>query len=621
MVVSGSAAFSYQLLDRALPLTPGASGEARVVASAAADAPKGATGRLSLTASTESARLAPATAMADIAIADHRGLDVSITPKEAVTDYGVPVFYTIVITNTGSAAERAKISTSQEITKFINVLEPHQPTVNLAAGEVVSRTLIVTPRRLITDGFIKNLSGKIAKRQRMNDYDLALFRIVTDAMDATQVIVSNKDITATAVVTTTSRPFSAKKAQQQRRNEPYDNLPSPKRSTMPGAAAQQDQGISGWLLGVFRNLASATTDFVGRTIAWIGATSAVASPFDAPSYAGGTPHDTNRTTCAYCHEVHGAREGAASTGGSKLLMAWSPNRYNSGDTSTVVRPLCDTCHNGSGSKYNVEAGTVTVSGTVTDTLGGAFKDPALGTSSPITVGETFSYTTYPALMSSTVDFVPSNPITNSVVATATIATSSTHGVEVNMSPPYAITNTLSPNYVAPDNFVCTSCHDQHGTTSNPRLIRQTITFGGISSAVNFNWTYQTSTLPELVTPTSGSTDLCYACHNDKDALRHAGGHGGSTYYFPITMTTNSQQTGTWDIFSGNGGGTTPTNKYPTEYDPASGLYRVMVCLTCHKAHGTTLAPDYGGVVPLGREELYAWQQQYGNYCSICHGLF
>lgn len=615
--VTGS--FSYNLVGKTLDLGAGATGNATLLVGVSANAPPGATTKITLVATTASGRLRPATAVAEATVSVDRGLQLSVAPREKTADYGVPVTYTISITNASASPANVNIATSQEITKFMNTIEPQKPSLTLAPGEVATRILIVTPNRPISQGFMKKVSSNAANKFRLTPEELALFRIVTNPTDTTVVTVSTKDISLSRSVSTTSRPMNVEKEKEKKaeRDRKAREGEKPKAQQQePNAAkveARSPDGLVAQLWAGLRQVLASGIDVAGKMVAWVGATTASANPFEAPlsaSYSGNTPHAMNPTTCANCHEVHGAREGSASSGTSKLLIAWSADRYNSGDTATVVRPLCDTCHNGSGSKYAVEAGTVTVTSTVTNTLGGAIKPPSLGSASPYTVGETFVYTTYADFAGATVNYVQNNPYTQSVVVTATQAMSTSHLIETNNKPPYSLN-------VGADNFICTKCHDQHGNTTNPRLLRQTITFGGVSTAVNFNWTYQTSTLPEKVTPTSGSTQFCMACHDDGPNLKHGGGHKG-TVPFPITMSNT-----TYNNLQGVKNATAPTNKYPTEWDAGTSTYRVVVCLTCHKAHGTdNNATGSSVVVPLGREEFFDYEQSTGNgWCSVCHGVF
>jgi hypothetical protein len=550
--------------------------------------------------------------VAQAVVAENRSLAVDMATTSLSTNYGVPVQYTIFITNTGNAVEQATVSTSQEITKFASLVLP-DPNVTLQPGQAVSRTVAVTPLRPITQGFMKRLVEDAGQKIRMTSSDVSLFGVVTNPSDSTVISVSSGIISTTRVVTTTSMLYGA----------PSTALSASLAGANSGASATlakasvagKDNSLISWLTERVRSVLGAGVDAVGKAVAWAGAPVANASPFQAPasySYAGGTPHSRNKTTCAYCHETHGAREGSSSTGASKLLLAGSSSRSDAGDQSLVVRPLCNTCHSGAGSKYEVEAGTVTVSGTVTDTLAGPFKDPSLGYTWPFATGDKFSYIAYPDLLTKTVDFVPASPITTSVQISATIATSSTHGVETYQKPMY------STAAVGADNFVCTKCHDQHGGTINPRMLRQNITFGGISTPVNFNWTYDTSSLPERVTPTSGSTQLCTACHDDAQSLKHSGQHGGASYAFPASMSDQ-----VYASFSTNGGGLAPTTQFPAEYDSATSQYRNMVCLTCHKSHGTGNSPGSSPRdLPLGREEYARWEANTGfTWCSVCHGVY
>lgn len=525
-----------------------------------------------------------------------RGFTLSADSTDGQTERRKPITYTLTLQNTGNITETVNLDRSREVTQFTSVIwEPGVSKPESGKGPV---TLVITPyatldlRLAVTPSrpISKPFSNKIAKPPYVdNPEDLAIFEIITRPWDLTEVTARAGDLGDSVSIKTTVKPLP-------------DLLPQ---QPAPPADAQEKRlrSLADSWHDIPKTLDSAPTD---RELAMLGSEQQVG----VMSQEAVNPHQKSSLTCAYCHEVHGAPDNSTPNINNKLLKASGNDRYSKGDTSTVVRALCDTCHDGSGSKYLSEAGLVNG----TNTLGGGTKQE--NASSPFIVGGKYTYSTYTA-NGKTVDYVPAGAVTTTISISATQSVSSAHQIEANVAPGFSTRSA--------DNFVCTKCHDPHGPDNgNPRLIPQTVTFGGGSAPVTFNWTYQTSTTPEKVTPTSGSTQFCMACHNDTNALRHNGGHGGSTYSFPVSMSVdNVYPNFSLPVASGGiGGGIAPTDRVPAEWDGTS-LYRVMVCLTCHKAHGSSKEPTAGSSsLPLGRPEFSDYEVASGfGWCTACHGVF
>ena len=173
------------------------------------------------------------------------------------------------------------------------------------------------------------------------------------------------------------------------------------------------------------------------------------------------PHGNYSPTtdaCAACHRTHTAV-------GPNLLKAKTPYE------------LCMSCHDGTGSTYNVQDGVLEVAGRPASAAG------------------------------------PIVPVAQGGQAT------SSHVLTQTLTPPGG------PSVSA--GLTCTSCHDPHGS-SNHRIFRETVTWTGVSVSVTFTATVNNPLTPgESVTYLSGSVQACAACHPDY-ALRSGGSYTKGT---------------------------------------------------------------------------------------------
>jgi len=251
--------------------------------------------------------------------------------------------------------------------------------------------------------------------------------------------------------------------------------------------------------------------------------------------------------------------------------------------ASTVRGLCDTCHDGTGSVYNVEAGLI---GNDQPSNAGPIK---LGPD-PITTGYHYGTQSYPA-NHGTVNFVPSNSKQQEIVVSGPGAVSA-HPIGQEGTPAGGnLTGQLE----------CTSCHDPHGKTNSPRLLA--INFAGLKISLPFLATYSQSP-EESVNLASGSLEVCQSCHANID------NHGASA---PHKLTNNPDLGKPWSTYQQRGAGW-----LPLESDGES-VNQHMVCLTCHTAHGSRASLP-GSFEKLMREPFAPIQEKYGNWCSACHDL-
>ncbi len=296
------------------------------------------------------------------------------------------------------------------------------------------------------------------------------------------------------------------------------------------------------------------------------------------AWPGGNPHQKVNTTCAVCHEPHGSPMADQPGRPSRLLLA------------STVRALCDTCHDGTGSVYNVESGLL-MAGTQPNTYGGPLNQNAL----PTTVGTRFVPVTY-TVPGGIVDYVPLTATTENLSLGIGPAAGA-HDLEARVRPPQ------EPGIQA-DWLLCTSCHDPHGN-ANHRYFRNPVTFGGRTISVTFVVTVTNKgTDLEAEDLVSGSLYACRACHPTKD------NHGAQN---PRYLTDDPATGYTW---------TTYQNRVqaagldiPLEENGAD-PNRYLVCLTCHRGHGSRSQPDF----PLEREDFGTINATYGIWCLACHNF-
>lgn len=257
------------------------------------------------------------------------------------------------------------------------------------------------------------------------------------------------------------------------------------------------------------------------------ATKTYTLPAFPPTQTAHGSYGKDTDACASCHNTHSAL-------GARLLKA------------ATVNATCKTCHNGTGSKYNVSDGTVVVSN---------------GAGGTTTKGS------------------PAGPFgaQDGYVYSAVYAVTSNHSigsVTINKAP--------GGNYGGAsvgwtDTLTCASCHDPHATSHNYRALLGS-KLDSVSIAV---YGYATSVVnaDEVATYVYGMNTFCSACHKDFNV----GSGSGSTSPAKTYSTTQGGYR--------HAVGIAPSTKGYTTTFPLEGTNRnnndIVICLTCHRAHGTT----------------------------------
>lgn len=229
----------------------------------------------------------------------------------------------------------------------------------------------------------------------------------------------------------------------------------------------------------------------------------------------------NTRWCAGCHVTHAAE-------GPYLMKA--PNRT----------ALCLTCHNGTGSRYDVEKGLVTAkNGEKTKALGGAF------------VGGSVYYPT----------------ITSTHVYTAT---------EQNYAPGYNTPGTLW------NDIDCNDCHSSHADSSSYRMLKRDDNNGGNVYA----WIKNSDGLSTETAFYENVDNMgCIYCHDKYNTTQ--GSNNGNYPVFGVSHYVYRHDT-TSSILSytdRDGNTTALSTDLPLDTN-ASGTEKKLMCLTCHYPHGT-----------------------------------
>ena len=274
--------------------------------------------------------------------------------------------------------------------------------------------------------------------------------------------------------------------------------------------------------------------------------------------------DTN--ACAGCHSTHTAQ-------GAALLR------------EATVDATCRTCHNGTGSKYNVGDGTVLV------------PNGAGGTMAKLTQGGPFGGQDGFA-------YQGASPVTSRHKVGTTAINQAPGGNYGSTGPGWA------------DTLTCGSCHDPHGTAHNYRLLRE-----ALLDSPNI----QVQAVPavvvggdETVTYVKGMNTFCAACHKDFNV-----GAGSGSTPPPETYATTA---GTYR----HAVGIAPAGKGLTTTFPLEGAAGnntdLIFCLTCHRAHGTTATGtnpsgyDQNGDGSVTAADVTTWLKRANNMtvCEDCH---
>ncbi|MEW6771334.1 MAG: cytochrome c3 family protein [Bacillota bacterium] len=298
----------------------------------------------------------------------------------------------------------------------------------------------------------------------------------------------------------------------------------------------------------------------------------VSLAFAAPAFAW-THGQFSATTdaCAGCHVAHAAQ---------------APKLLKTGPTQTQ---FCFMCHGdgGTSAPYDVKIGITTVGAVTYASTAGGFVYQNNDLNTPVTsrhnvwglVGET-GYTIDPGTKQF---FVPG-----------------------------------STEEFTGDGFVCASCHDPHdgGTvpdgsgyitgaadSPNPRLLRRTITVGnvtysdlyvsfGMSTVGTFTYNSVDSGVYKVTEYASGSTNWCGACHfkfnvgTDSGHTADAWGMYRHAFGVELAESYGYVRTGTYRLPPDTTFAGTPLE---TKGTPADTSDDVLACLTCHRAHSTTVA--------------------------------
>jgi predicted CXXCH cytochrome family protein len=250
------------------------------------------------------------------------------------------------------------------------------------------------------------------------------------------------------------------------------------------------------------------------------ATSSVVRAFPPNTSAHGN-FTGNNDVCGSCHLTH--------TGKSEKLTI-----------SATTLDVCESCHDGTGSKYDVQNGRVKLSET-----------PDWGNS-------------------------PAGPFGDLGRSGLIAAPTSTHGLGT------PVNNAPGSNTSASYLLGCGGCHDPHNQ-ANYRLLRKKTGTSESMPATSVEAYAVTTPQGEYVNYFSGNVTFCSSCHSDYNQGTGSG----------HTEATSTQQTG-FNLSQGSNGKymhavNVSISSYPntdTNVLPLEGTNRNVICATCHMAHGT-----------------------------------
>lgn len=279
-------------------------------------------------------------------------------------------------------------------------------------------------------------------------------------------------------------------------------------------------------------------------------------------------YSSNTSLCKNCHNAH------ISTGPKLLSFA-------------TVNDTCMSCHDGTGSKYDVITGMVSTStnkSTAIEAPSGPFGGKVFGKS----------------------------PIANEPESIHSL------GAVINTAPGG------NPNGSGKwsETLGCGSCHDAHGG-ANYRMLRSTLPYGSDISVKAYAYTDATA---EGVNYISGMNNFCNGCHpaynaptgagNTKFGVDYGGGSvSGDAYRHSMGVSPAS--------FSIGGVLQPLTTSLPLEGLNSDYNKNRIICLSCHTSHGSTKASVSSDIYDpdgMSNKRNYLLRMDNDGVCEDCHKL-
>ncbi|GAW93582.1 cytochrome c3 family protein [Calderihabitans maritimus] len=266
--------------------------------------------------------------------------------------------------------------------------------------------------------------------------------------------------------------------------------------------------------------------------------------------------DTN--LCSNCHKTHTAL-------GPNLLRVETTN------------DSCLSCHDGTGSKYDILNGTVDM---------GPYGDPLASPAGPF----------------------------GDVVMGVTTHVYSRHsiGAEVYNAPGG---NPLGTGDEWQESLGCASCHDAHGSP-NYRMLTVITPDNNNVSVRAYAYTDEAGG-QERVNYVSGMSEFCMGCHRDLYAGSGSGSNPKTDAYTERYLGKYMHPVGVAPKYYERGELTTTLPLEGTSGDNRDKI----TCLTCHLAHGSQSATeDTGDTYNDGGDDLvnYLLRRDYRGVCQDCH---
>ncbi len=157
-----------------------------------------------------------------------------------------------------------------------------------------------------------------------------------------------------------------------------------------------------------------------------------------------------------------------------------------------------------------------------------------------------------------------------------------------------------------EGLTCASCHDPHGS-NNYRIMNETINGNAVAAALVDEGAAKDYDTEQWG---AGTSTICAACHDDYHQT--AAGQGstldGASYTHRIDMTYNYGGNNNPETV-GMGGYTLPLAE--------TGTNDMVVCMTCHLPHGTSVAMTALATGPnTGDSDLLRLENR--GVCEVCH---